>query len=85
MEPEGENSSNPQTDHLFCVVYYPSIRNITSKEKAAKYDLQTIQDLGQRKTCDGNDLLDAGVLLYKWEQQPRQLYHWRKVGLKINS
>jgi len=61
VEPEGENSSNPQTDHLFCVVYYPSIRNITSKEKATKYDLQTILDLGQKKTCDGNDLSDAGV------------------------
>ena len=58
VEPDKTTDTpNPDNEHLFCVVYYPSIKNISSKPDAEKHPLTDIVDLGNIDTCeDGDDL-----------------------------
>jgi len=57
VETDGKETENPETDHLFCVVYYPSLQNISSRENASRYPLSSIIDLEESNTCeDGEDL-----------------------------
>ena len=58
VEPDKTTDTpNPDNEHLFCVVYYPSIKNISSKPDAEKHPLTDIVDLGNTDTCeDGDDL-----------------------------
>ena len=59
VEPDEQtNTPDPDNDHLFCVVYYPSIRNISSKENATRLPLTSIVDLGNVNSCEDSDGLD---------------------------
>jgi len=52
-----KQTENPDNDHLFCVVYYPSIKNISEKEHPSKYSISEILDLGDANTCnDGEEI-----------------------------
>jgi len=53
-----KQTENPDNDHLFCVVYYPSIRNISEKENPSKYSISKILDLGDANTCNDGDQLE---------------------------
>ena len=52
-----KNTDYPDNRHLFCVVYYPSLSNISDKESAVKQPLSLIKDLGNIDTCEDNDEL----------------------------
>jgi len=61
-ETDGEKTENPDNDHLFCVVYYPSIKNISEKENSSQYPLSQILNLEDTNTCDdGDDLSGEGL------------------------
>ena len=56
MEPDqSTDTPDPDNDHLFCVVYYPSVKNISDKVNSIKHPLSIIQDLESADTCDDND------------------------------
>lgn len=58
VEPNSEtNTPDPDNAHLFCLVYYPSVNNISAKANATKHPLTKVLDLGDADTCeDGEDL-----------------------------
>ena len=58
VEPDSEtNTPDPDNAHLFCLVYYPSVNNISAKANATKHPLTKVLDLGDADTCeDGEDL-----------------------------
>jgi len=61
-EEEGKTTESPDNEHLFCLVYYPSIMNISDKEHMTKYPLSQILNLGDNNTCeDGDDLSGFGL------------------------
>ena len=56
VEPDKTTDTpDPDNEHLFCVLYYPSIKNISSKPDAEKHPLSDIVDLGSTDTCDDGD------------------------------
>ena len=61
VEPDQHTSTpDPDNDHLFCVVYYPSVRNISDKVNSTKHPLSKVVDLGVTDTCvDGDKLSEA--------------------------
>ena len=53
VEPDTDTDTpSPDNQHLFCVVYYPSIKNVSEKQEAVKYSLSSILDLVDTNTCD---------------------------------
>ena len=59
VEPDAEtNTADPDNAHLFCVVYYPSVVNISAKANATKHPLSKVIDLGNVDTCDDGEDLD---------------------------
>ena len=60
VEPDAEtNTADPDNAHLFCVVYYPSVINISAKANATKHPLSKVIDLGNVDTCDDGEDLDV--------------------------
>ena len=60
VEPDEEtDTKEPDNAHLFCVVYYPSLRNISAKENATKVPLRSIVDVGTVNSCEDNDGLNV--------------------------
>ena len=56
VEPDqSTDTPDPDNDHLFCVVYYPSVKNISDKENSTKLPLSIIIDMDDANTCDDND------------------------------
>ena len=56
VEPgQSTDTPDPDNDHLFCVVYYPSVKNISDKENSTKLPLSIIIDMDDANTCDDND------------------------------
>lgn len=58
-ETTGKQTASPDIDHLFCVVYYPSIKNISEKEEPSKYPLNKLLNLGEANTCNDGDELSG--------------------------
>jgi len=58
-----ERTLNPDNDHLFCVIYYPTLHNLSSGEGPfQRYPLSSLLDLGETNVCpDGDDLDDLGL------------------------
>jgi len=52
------DTGNPKTEELFCVVFYPSISNVTNNRTSApRIPLSKLEDLQQTDTCnDADDL-----------------------------
>ena len=60
VEPDEEtNTAEPDNAHLFCVVYYPAIRNISAKENATKVPLRSIVDIGTVNSCEDDEGLNV--------------------------
>ena len=61
VEPDqSTDTPDPDNDHLFCVVYYPSVKNISVKANSTKHPLSIIIDMDDADTCaDNDDLLVA--------------------------
>ena len=62
VEPDqSTDTPDPDNDHLFCVVYYPSVKNISDKENSTKLPLSIIIDMDDADTCgdDNDDLTEA--------------------------
>ena len=56
VEPDEETETkDPDNEHLFCVVYYPSLRNISAKENATKVPLRSIVDIGTVNSCEDDE------------------------------
>ena len=56
VEPDqSTDTPDPDNDHLFCVVYYPSVKNISDKVNSIKHPLSIIIDMDDADTCDDND------------------------------
>ena len=52
------DTAEPDNEHLFCVVYYPALRNISAKENATRLPLSSIVDLGQINSCEDSEGLE---------------------------
>ena len=60
VEPDEEtDTAQPDNAHLFCVVYYPAIRNISAKENATKVPLRSIVDIGTVNSCEDDEGLNV--------------------------
>ena len=61
VEPDqSTDTPDPDSDHLFCVAYYPSVKNISVKANSTKHPLSIIIDMDDADTCaDNDDLLVA--------------------------